>query len=99
MEQLNKDSFNKVVAIDKHSNESSISHSGNSNVDVIINIDTKPIAYAMLCSLLATKQISMKDFELAVNKLDELTNDKKIYSGLENKVTRVKTFNERRKKS
>lgn len=53
--------------------QSSIDHSGNSDVDVQINIqvDVKPIAFAILYSLLATKQLSNRDFENALKKLDE----------------------------
>lgn len=41
-------------------NNAQIGQSGNSDVDVYVNIeiDTKPIAYALLSSLLATKQIT-----------------------------------------
>ncbi|GAB4074566.1 hypothetical protein GCM10028778_20690 [Barrientosiimonas marina] len=53
--------------------QSSIDYSGNSNVDVDVNVDTTPIAYAMLCSLLATNQMSNSEFESAVSELDDLT--------------------------
>lgn len=57
------------------SNQASIGHSGNSDVDVHVNIDvdTRPIAYALLCSLLATKQLTQSEFETAVMKMEELT--------------------------
>ncbi|MDQ0228961.1 hypothetical protein [Metabacillus malikii] len=53
-------------------NESTLSHSGNSDVDIDILIDTKPIAFAMLYSLLASKQLTQNEFEEAVKRLDSL---------------------------
>ncbi|MBR7796185.1 hypothetical protein GT022_08995 [Agaribacter marinus] len=58
-------------------NKSVVKHSGNSDVDVNVHVDTKPIAYAMLCTLLASKQISNEEFEEAVSRLDKLTNREK----------------------
>ncbi|GLO64499.1 MULTISPECIES: hypothetical protein [Oceanobacillus] len=55
--------------------ESTIRESGNSDVDISILVDTKPIAYAMLCSLLATKQLTRREFEKAVRELEELTHN------------------------
>jgi hypothetical protein len=92
------DNLGNVLSFDKNSNQSSINHSGNSDVDVIVQIDTKPIAFAMLCSLLATKQLSNEDFELAVRKLEELANPEKIHSVKEvNDVSKAKIFNKRRR--
>ena len=92
------DNLGNVLSFDKNSNQSSINHSGNSDVDVIVQIDTKPIAFAMLCSLLATKQLSNEDFELAVRKLEELANPGKIHSVKEvNDVSKAKIFNKRRR--
>lgn len=67
--------FRNNGSSDLDSNQASIGHSGNSDVDVHVNIevDTRPIAYAVLCSLLATKQLSQIEFETAVKKLEELT--------------------------
>lgn len=64
---------------DLDNNHASIGHSGNSDVDVHVNIDvdTRPIAYAVLCSLYATKQMSQVEFELAVKKMEELTDKSK----------------------
>lgn len=60
------------------SNSATIGHSGNSDVDVqvTIEVDTRPIAYALLCSMLATKQLSQSEFETAVKKMEELTGKK-----------------------
>lgn len=60
------------------SNSANIGHSGNSDVDVHVSIevDTRPIAYALLCSMLATKQLSQSEFDTAVNKMEELTGKK-----------------------
>ncbi|GGN57436.1 hypothetical protein [Oceanobacillus indicireducens] len=52
---------------------STIDYSGNSDVDIEVNVDTTPIAYAMLCTLLATKQISDFEFKKAVRRLEDLT--------------------------
>jgi hypothetical protein len=72
-------SINKSKDMDNEVNENlaKIGHSGNSDVDVHVNVqvDTRPIAYAMLCSLLATKQITSVEFESAIGRLDELTAD------------------------
>lgn len=73
--QLPKSRFdeNEVNRI-LNQNQARINQSGNSDVDVNVNVnvDTKPIAYAMLISLLSTNQISNRQFNEAVNKLDEL---------------------------
>ncbi|MGI8387771.1 hypothetical protein [Robertmurraya sp. P23] len=67
--------FRNKGSSDIDSNQASIGYSGNSDVDVHVNIDvdTRPIAYAVLCSLLATKQLSQSEFETAVKKMEELT--------------------------
>jgi hypothetical protein len=59
-------------------NQAKINHSGNSNVNVNVNvqIDTKAIAYALLCSSLAKKDLTIDEFQFALNKLEELTSDK-----------------------
>lgn len=44
------------------------------NVDVNIQVDTIPIAFAVLYYLLATKQLSHEEFEFALRKLLETTN-------------------------
>ncbi|WP_187695471.1 hypothetical protein [Oceanobacillus piezotolerans] len=46
--------LNSVEVFEKASNQSFIRESGNSDVDIRIELDTTPIAYAMLCSMLAT---------------------------------------------
>lgn len=60
---------------DLDTNNAKIGHSGNSDVDVYVNIeiDTKPIAYAMLSSLFASKQITRSEYEEAIRNLKELT--------------------------
>lgn len=73
--------------------ESTVRESGNSDVDVNILVDTTPIAYAMLCSLLATKQLTKSEFEKAVQKLDDLTEKNNTRSN-ENDVSKVR-LNER----
>ncbi|PLT35069.1 hypothetical protein [Bacillus sp. V5-8f] len=60
---------------DSNENNARIGHSGNSDVDIQLNVqvDTRPIAYAILCSLLATKQMTNEEFSAAVQKMDEMT--------------------------
>lgn len=49
-----------------------VGHSGNSDVDLEVNIDidTKAIAYGMLCSLYAKGDLSEVELEKAIQKLD-----------------------------
>lgn len=51
-----------------------IRNSGNSDVDVTVNIDidTKAIAYGMLCSLYAKGELTELELERAIQKLDRL---------------------------
>ncbi len=51
-----------------------IGHSGNSEVDLVVNIDidTKAIAYGMLCSLFAKGDLTESELEKAIKKLDSL---------------------------
>jgi hypothetical protein len=53
--------------------QSKVSESGNSNVDVHIkiNVDVKPIAFAMLYSLFSSKQLTELQFEEALKRLEE----------------------------
>jgi hypothetical protein len=51
-----------------------VGHSGNSDVDLVVNIDidTKAIAYGVLCSLYAKGEINDLELEKAIKKLDSL---------------------------
>jgi len=51
-----------------------IDRSGNSDVDVTVNIDidTKAIAYGMLCSLYAKGDLTEQELARAIQKLDNL---------------------------
>lgn len=70
--------LNNVRSIDFNNESlSTVGYSGNSDVDVEVKVDTTPIAYAMLCTLLATKQISDNEFNAAVSKLEDLTHRSK----------------------
>ncbi|UOR13747.1 hypothetical protein [Halobacillus amylolyticus] len=60
----------------RNSNDSSIMSSGNSDVDVSVLVDTTPMAYAMLCSLLASDQMTEKEFRSAVRKLEDFSKSK-----------------------
>lgn len=73
---------------------STVGHSGNSDVDVEVTVDTAPIAYAMLCTLLASKQISSDDFKTSVRRLEGLTRNGRKPSIKElNDVSQVKLYN------
>jgi hypothetical protein len=93
-------SLGKVFSIDRQLNQSQIGHSGNSDVDVNVNIqvDTMPIAFAILCSLLATKQLTNEEFESAVRKLETLSNHykKSNYRRETNDGPEVKLLNPKR---
>jgi hypothetical protein len=51
-----------------------VGHSGNSDVDLTVNIDidTKSIAFGMLCSLFAKGELSDVELEKGLRKLEEL---------------------------
>jgi hypothetical protein len=51
-----------------------IRNSGNSDVDLTVNIEieTKAIAYGMMCSLFAKGELDEIQFDKAVQKFDEL---------------------------
>ena len=51
-----------------------IGHSGNSDVDLTVNIDidTKGIAYGMLCSLYAKGELTKLELYKAIHRLDKL---------------------------
>jgi hypothetical protein len=94
----NLSSLGKVSSFDSHSNQSQIGHSGNSDVDINVNVqvDTMPIAFAILCSLLATKQLTNEEFDLAIRKLEVLSNNykKSNYIREVNDVSKVKLLNQ-----
>ncbi|MFA1818923.1 hypothetical protein ACDX78_01765 [Virgibacillus oceani] len=91
--------FRNMLSSEMEANKSLVRESGNSDVDVSVKVDTTPIAFAMLCSLLATKQISNEEFESAVRKLEELTNHKTHQSIIEdNDVTKAKLYREKRRR-
>lgn len=72
--KLNKNQFvkrNELVSDEKVLNRSSVGYSGNSDVDVNVAVDTEPLAYAMLCSLLATNQMTRSEFDHAVQELED----------------------------
>ncbi|WP_010098836.1 hypothetical protein [Ornithinibacillus scapharcae] len=49
-----------------------IDKSGNSDVDLVVNIETKAIAYSILCSSYARGDITEDELDRAVRKLDSL---------------------------
>ncbi|WP_175073700.1 hypothetical protein [Terribacillus sp. AE2B 122] len=62
----------------RNDNNSQVANSGNSDVDVIVEVNTMPIAYAMLCSLYATKQLSLTEFEDAIKNLKSLVDEDRV---------------------
>ena len=79
----------------KNDNQAKIGHSGNSNVDVNVNveIDTTAIAYAILCSSLAKKELTNEEFEFALKKLENLMSKNKERDRIiKKKVIRDKLF-------
>lgn len=78
-----------------------VGHSGNSDVDINIDVhvDTTAIAFALLCSLLATKQMSADEFEEAARRLENLTGQKSpISSEGKNDLSKIKFFNRNMRK-
>jgi uncharacterized protein YegL len=72
-----------------------VGNSGNSDVDltVHIEIDTKSIAYGMLCSLYAKGEISDFELEKGLRKLEDLIDrDKRNKKHHSNNDTRPKLF-------
>jgi predicted negative regulator of RcsB-dependent stress response len=80
----------------KSENINTIGQSGNSDVDVQVEVfvDTTPIAFAILTSLLATKQLTVEEFNEAIRRLENLTQDRDFNgtSFLPNNVSDVKLF-------
>ncbi|PMC33905.1 hypothetical protein CJ195_26165 [Bacillus sp. UMB0899] len=70
-----------------------IDNSGNSDVDLVVNIDieTKAIAYGLICSLYAKGDLDDLQLEKAIDKLDSLIErDKKRDQLNQNKVIESK---------
>ena len=86
----------------KSENINTIGQSGNSDVDVQIEVfvDTTPIAFAILSSLLATKQMTPTEFNEAVRRLENLTQGRgfNVSSLMPNDVSEVKLFSKNRKR-
>jgi hypothetical protein len=74
---------------------SSIDRIGNSDVDVNVNVqvDTMPVALSFLCLALAKKELTRREFELAVEALVEVTNQyKRSSEGNKYRDSKVKLF-------
>ncbi|MFP7255369.1 hypothetical protein SFC02_13780 [Terribacillus goriensis] len=69
------------LSTSRNDNNSQVAHSGNSDVDVIVEVNTMPIAYAMLCSLYATNQLSLNEFEDAIKNLKSLVDEDRNNNG------------------
>lgn len=91
--------FRNFLSSEMETNKSIVQESGNSDVDVTVKVDTTPIAFAMLCTLLATKQISNEEFESSVRKLEELTKRKSHQSIIgKNDVTKAKLYQNKKRR-
>ncbi|MCW0120226.1 hypothetical protein [Bacillus subtilis] len=69
-----------IIPLNRHTQdipttESVIKNSGNSEVHIDIHIDTMPIAFAILCSALAAKQMTKEEFDMAYTQLREMNRD------------------------
>ncbi|AXC54270.1 hypothetical protein ABEW26_00845 [Bacillus subtilis] len=69
-----------IIPLNRHTQEiptteSVIKNSGNSEVHIDIHIDTMPIAFAILCSALAAKQMTKEEFDTAYTQLQEMNRD------------------------
>ncbi|MEH7354659.1 hypothetical protein V7150_13955 [Neobacillus drentensis] len=86
----------------RNENTNSIGQSGNSDVDIQIDVhvDTTAIAFAILCSLLATKQMNNVEFEEAVERLQNLNSRENYRYKLDdpNDLSNVKIFKRNRKR-
>jgi DNA gyrase/topoisomerase IV subunit A len=89
----------KSIINDVDLNKSTIGQSGNSDVDVNVNVivDTTSIAFAYLCSMLATKKMTNNEFETAVQKLEELTHRHSKLN--QNDLSNVKLYNQYNEKN
>jgi hypothetical protein len=80
----------------KSENINTIGQSGNSDVDVNVDVlvDTTPIAFAILTSLLATNQMTNIEFNEAVRRLENLTQGRNfnVSSLMPNDVSKVKLY-------
>lgn len=76
---------------------SSIDRSGNSDVDVnvIVQVDTMPIALAVLCLSLANKQLTRQEFESAVEELIEVTRQYKKSDVNKYRESKVKLYDKK----
>ncbi|MDR7076796.1 hypothetical protein J2Y03_001819 [Neobacillus niacini] len=80
----------------KSENINTIGQSGNSDVDVKVDVfvDTTPIAFAILTSLLATNQLTVEQYNEAIRRLENFTQDREfnVTSLIPNNVSDVKLF-------
>lgn len=54
----------------KNNNTTEVTNSGNSDVDIKIHIDLSSIAFAILYSLYASKQLTSEELEAAISRLE-----------------------------
>ncbi|MDM5225668.1 hypothetical protein QUF73_05535 [Cytobacillus sp. NJ13] len=101
-DRLEKYGFINDKSIIKTDNEirNSVGHSGNSDVDmnIEVKVDTTAIGFAILCSLYATGQLSDLEFRKATKKLEELTKEKmgSYYGNDINDTSAVRMYNTKR---
>ncbi|MFP7492307.1 hypothetical protein SFC66_00870 [Terribacillus saccharophilus] len=73
--------YDNPFSASRNDNNSQVANSGNSDVDVTVEVNTMPIAYAMLCSLYATKQLTYAEFDDAIKHLKNLVEEDRSPSG------------------
>ncbi|MCQ6275430.1 hypothetical protein JMM81_10710 [Bacillus sp. V3B] len=99
--KTNVSSNEKSIIDNDNESINSIGHSGNSDVDlkVDVNIDTTAIGFAILCSLFATRQMDNEEFQIAVQKLEGLTNKKmSTFTGRDvNSPNNIRLFNPKKR--
>ena len=83
-------------------NINTIGKSGNSDVDVQVDVfvDTTPIAFAILTSLFATKQMTVEEFDEAVRRLENLTKgrDSNVTTLTPNNISDVKLYTRKKRR-
>lgn len=85
----------------KSENINTIGQSGNSDVDVNVDVfvDTTAIAFAILTSLLATKQMTNEEFNIALRQLENLTRERDSNSFfIPNDVSNVRLYTKNRRR-
>lgn len=70
-----------------------IDKSGNSDVDLVVNIETKAIAYSILCSSYARGDITEEELDRAIQKLDSLLEKDRHRQRENNQIVEINSRN------